>query len=63
LKQLKILISKYIRIQPPAGFESYRNKLSQFYKNKVCLSILKISSQQVFRSAAFAMGSTMDQGR
>ena len=61
VKNIDITILEYSH---SAGFESYRNKLSQFYKS----TGLPINSEDIIISTGgseallFAMGSTMDQG-
>ena len=64
IEAVKNIDIKILEYSHSAGFESYRNKLSQFYKN----TGLPINPEDIIISTGgseallFAMGSTMDQG-
>lgn len=64
IEAVKNIDIKILEYSHSAGFESYRNKLSQFYKN----TGLPIKPEDIIISTGgseallFAMGSTMDQG-
>jgi aspartate aminotransferase len=64
MNSIKNLDIKVLEYSHSAGFESYRNKLSQFYKN----TGLPIETEDIIittggsEALLFAMGSTMDHG-